>query len=176
MSPHDKFVAIGRVVKPHGVRGELCVENHASSADLYAVGRVLWLRLPQKSGQGLTVVGVRPHQGRLLVTLEGVADRDRAESLRGAEVLAEAGDLPPPGEDEIYLHEIEGFAVVLENGDPVGVLEGFLDLPGQDVWSIRSPQGKEVLLPANDETVAGIDVEARTVTVTPPPGLLDLYR
>lgn len=176
MSPHDKLVVIGRVVKPHGVRGELCVENHASSPDLYAVGRVLRLRLPRRPEMTLAVTGVRPHQGRLLVTFEGVADRDRAESLRGAEVLTAAADLPAPGEDEIYLHEIEGFAVVLENGERVGVLEGFLDLPGQDVWSVRSPDGKEIMLPANEETVAEIDVDARTVTVTPPPGLLDLFR
>ena len=66
MSPQDKLVAIGRVVKPHGVRGELCVENHASSPDLYAVGRALRLRLPRRPDQTLAVVGVRPHQGRLL--------------------------------------------------------------------------------------------------------------
>ena len=125
----QKLVAVGRVVKPHGIRGELCVEYQANSSELLAKGRTVWLRLPDKTNQPRSITGSRPHQGRWLVTLQGTADRDQAETLRGAEVLVPAGDLPALDENEVYLHEMVGYAVVLENGDPVGVLEGYMDAP-----------------------------------------------
>lgn len=171
----QKLVAVGRVVKPHGIRGELCVEYQANSSELLAKGRTVWLRLPDKTNQPRSITGSRPHQGRWLVTLQGTADRDQAETLRGAEVLVPAGDLPALDENEVYLHEMVGYAVVLENGDPVGVLEGYMDAPGQDIWIIRSGAGKEILLPATEETVPDIDTKTRTITIAPPEGLLALY-
>jgi 16S rRNA processing protein RimM len=123
----------------------------------------------------VTVASCRPHQGRALLTIEGVTDRDAAELLRGMEVLVEASKLPEISEDEVYLHDIVGFDAVLEDGSKVGTLEGFLDVPGQDVWIILGPDGREILLPAHDETIVEIDTQARRIVVDPPPGLLDLY-
>lgn len=170
-----KLVVIGEVIKPHGIRGEFSVENHADSPQLYAPGRRLGLRAPGKRERSVTVLSSRPHQGRLLLTIEGVADRDAAESLRGMEIVVPASELPDLGEDEVYLHEIVGFDVVLEDGVSVGVLEGFLEVPGQDVWTIRSREGKEILLPANEQTVPEIDMDQRRIVIAPPPGLLELF-
>lgn len=201
MSKQDKLIAIGTVVKPHGIKGEFSVESHADSLDLFAPGVKLTLRAsggrasagrpaPRKVGRDagargqtsslsgervVTVASCRPHQGRALLTIEGVMDRDAAESLRGMEVLVDASKLPETGEDEVYLHEIVGFDAVLEDGSKVGTLEGFLDVPGQDVWIIRAPGGREILLPAHAETIVEIDTETRRIVIAPPPGLMDLY-
>lgn len=172
---HPKLVVIGEVVKPHGIRGEFSVENHAGSPQLYSPGALIGFRAPRGRERFLEVLSCRPHQGRLLLTVAGVADRDAAEKLRGMEVVVKADDLPELDEGEVYLHEIVGFEVVLEDGSKVGVLEGFEDLPEQDVWLIRSESGREILLPATEETVPEIDMDARRVTIAPPPGLLDLY-
>jgi len=169
-----KLVVIGEVVKPHGIRGEFSVENHADSPRLYAPGRRIGIRAPGKRERFVTIVTCRPHQGRLLLTIEGVADRDAADTLRGMEIVVRADDLPELDDGEVYLHEIVGFDVALPDGEKVGVLEGFLDMPGQDMWVIRSAEGKEILLPATVETVPEIDVDKRLVTIDPPPGLLDL--
>lgn len=171
---HAKLVVIGQVIKPHGIRGEFSVESHADSPRLYSPGRRLMLRAPGKRERAVEVLTCRPHQGRLLLTISGVADRDAAEALRGMEVLVPDADLPELDEGEVYLHEIVGFDVVLEDGAKVGVLEGFLDVPGQDLWVIRSPEGKEILLPAHAETVPEIDMDGRRIVINPPPGLLDL--
>ena len=169
-----KLVVIGEVVKPHGIRGEFSVENHADSPRLYAPGGRIGIRAPGKRERFVEILSSRPHQGRLLLTVAGVSDRDAAEALRGMEIVVREDDLPELGEDEVYLHEIVGFAVVLPDGAPVGELEGFLDVPGQDLWVIRSPEGKEILLPATEETVPEIDTEARRIVIDPPPGLLEL--
>ncbi len=169
------MVVIGEVIKPHGVRGEFCVENHADSPRLYSPGRRLTLRAAGGKERPVTVLTCRPHQGRLLLTVEGVTDRDQAELLRGMEVLVPESDFPELDEGEVYLHEIVGFGVFLEDGAAVGVLEGFLDVPAQEMWVIRSPEGKEILLPATEETVPEIDMDERRIVINPPPGLLDIY-
>lgn len=169
-----KLVVIGEVIKPHGIRGEFHVANHADSPSLYAPGARVWFRAPGKPERPVNILSCRPHQGRLLLTIEGVTDRDAADALRGMEVVVRAEDMPELDEGEVYLHEIVGYDVVLLDGSKVGVLESFMDIPGQDVWVIRAPDGKEILLPAHEETVPEIDATARRITINPPPGLLDL--
>jgi len=173
-----KLLAIGAVAKPHGIGGELGVVSYACSPSLFAPGAALGLRGPGKSGgapvRWVKILASRPHQGRFLLTLEGVGDRDAADKLRGLEVVVEASALPELAEDEVYLHAIVGFDAFLPDGTPVGVLTGFLNVPGQDVWVIRSPEGKEILFPAHDGSVAGIDAKARRIVIDPPPGLLEL--
>lgn len=172
--PEAKLVVIGEVVKPHGIRGEFSVQSHADSPRLFAAGARLGLRSGARAPRFVTVLSSRPHQGRLLLTIEGVADRDAAEALRGLEVVVPAEALPELSDDEIYLHEIVGFTAVLPGGETVGLLEGFLDSPGQDLWVIRAPDGREILFPAHDESVVEIDEEARRIVIDPPPGLLEL--
>lgn len=169
-----KLVVIGEVIKPHGIRGEFHVANHADSPSLYAPGSRVWFRTPGKPERPVKILSCRPHQGRLLLTIEGVADRDAADALRGMEVVVRPEDLPELDEGEVYLHEIVGYDVVLLDGSKVGVLESFMDIPGQDVWLIRGVDGKEILLPAHEETVPEIDANERRITINPPPGLLDL--
>ncbi|BBD08864.1 ribosome maturation factor RimM [Desulfovibrio ferrophilus] len=118
----------------------------------------------------------RPHKGRLLVFFEGIADRDAADELRGAELLVREADLPEPGEDELYLYEVEGLTVLLEDGSTLGHVRQVQLLPaGQEVWAIDTEDGREVLFPVADEFVAGVDLDEGWVTIVPPPGLLELY-
>ncbi len=177
------LVAVGTVIKPHGIRGELCVECHADSPLLFAAGRTLLLAAASpKGGTGrpkpYTVSACRTHQGRLLVTLSGIADRDAAETLRGLEILVPAADLPEPDEGEVYLHELIGARVELPDGSPVGTFEGILggDGPAEyDTWVIAAPKGREILLPAVPEFLLDLDPDEGLIRIDPPPGLLDLY-
>jgi len=178
----DSLLVVGTIIKPHGIRGELSVASYARSPSFFAPGAMVGLRRPGEPGGAtvdspphwIKILASRPHQGRFLLTLEGVGDRDAAEKLRGLEVVVEASSLPELADDEVYLHEITGFETFLPDGTPVGVLAGFLNVPGQDVWVIRSPEGKEILFPAHDGSVAGIDAKARRIVIDPPPGLLEL--
>jgi 16S rRNA processing protein RimM len=174
-APGDRLVAVGGVVKPHGGRGEFCIDFHADSPFLFADAGRVFLRRPGGRAREYAVTGSRPPQGRMLLTLKGVSDRDAADALRGLEVAVAAADLPDPDEDEIYLHELEGLVVRLSDGRELGVLEGFLFAGGQETWVIRDPKGREILLPATPEFVLDIDLDARVAMVEPPEGLLDLY-
>lgn len=177
------LVAVGRVTKPHGIRGEFCVESHADSPLLFAPGKTVFLALPAPAGKGgapqrpkpYEVATLREHTGRLLLTLKGLADRTFAETLRGAEVLVAEADLPEPDEGEVYLHRLLGSRVLLADDTLVGEFESILDTPGNDTWVIRAPSGREVLLPAVPEFVLSLDADAGEIRIDPPEGLLELY-
>lgn len=117
----------------------------------------------------------RPHQERLLVRFVGVDDRDAAEALRGHELLVDVRDLPEPDEDELFLYEIPGLEVLLPDGAHLGVVRE-VTFPGdREVWVVDTPDGREVLFPVAEEFVTDVDLDARRVTIDPPPGLLDIY-
>ncbi|MEF2143884.1 MAG: ribosome maturation factor RimM [Desulfovibrionaceae bacterium] len=172
---HDGLVLVGRVVKPHGIRGELCVESYADSPSLFPQLESVLLGSGSKKPTRFGVASVRPHQGRMLLTLEGVADRTRAESLRGLDVFVPESTLPELDEDEFYLHDLLGLDVLQEDGTCLGVLEHFIEAGGQLTWAILHESGREILLPGVPEFILDVDIDAGKVVVAPPEGLVDLY-
>lgn len=178
--PRPGLVAVARVAKAHGIRGELCMDIHAGSPLLFSAGRTLFVTAPDAKGRPArprpyAVAASREHSGRLLVTLSGIADRNAADALRGAEVYAAEADLPPPDEGEEYLFRLLGSRVVLSDGSPVGVFEAILDTPGQLTFVIRGARGQEILFPAVPEFLLGLDAAKKEIVIDPPPGLLELY-
>ncbi len=184
-----KFVAVGEVSKPHGVRGEVCILSYADSPLLFKTIPAVRLtpRTTRAEQAGRTkraprvygLVSSRPHKDRVLLTLEGVTDRDKADALRGLLVEVDANALPPPDPGEIFLHELLGCRVrevdAPDAAPDVGRIREIRDTAGQELWVIRDETGREALLPGVPEFVADIDLDAGLVTITPPPGLLDLF-
>lgn len=170
-----ELVLVGKVVKPHGIRGEICVESYADSPSLFFDTAHLLIGTGRGRPVRREVLGAREHQGRVLLTLAGVTDRNRAEELRGSDVYVPESVLPELEDDEFYLRDLLGMDVLLENGERLGVLENFLETTGQVVWSIRHPSGREILLPAVPEFLADVDMEGGTITVVPPEGLVEMY-
>ena len=177
----SKYIIVGDVARPHGIRGELCVDSHADSPAYFARGAVVRLSPPASPGRGkdYTVRAVRTHQGRILLTLDGVPDRNAAELLRGLVVCVPESALEQEAPDEIFLHELPGLRVRLVTAGPddpdLGVLDEVRDVGGSEIWVIRDAQGREILFPAVDDFVPEINLEAGFLVIDPPPGLLDLY-
>ena len=167
------FIEIGLIVKPHGLRGEVCVNYFADSP--FLLKGSVWLQKGKSKPVEHKVVSSRPHKGQELLTLESCRDRNCAEELRNVKVLVPDADLPELTEEEVYLHQLEGMNVVLENGTLVGRITGFQFNLGAEVWVITTEDKKEVLFPATEEFVSDIDIDKSTVTIAPPPGLLELY-
>ncbi|MEZ0574868.1 ribosome maturation factor RimM [Halodesulfovibrio aestuarii] len=167
------FIEIGLIVKPHGLRGEVCVNYFADSP--FLLKGSVWLQKGKSNPVEHKVVSSRPHKGQELLTLESCRDRNCAEELRNVKVLVPDDELPELTEEEVYLHQLEGMNVILENGSIVGRISGFQFNLGAEVWVITTEDKKEVLFPATEEFVSDIDFEKATVTIAPPPGLLELY-
>ena len=120
----------------------------------------------------------RTHHGSLLLSFAGVTTRNDAEALRSHTVFVSRQDVPLE-DDEFFLHDLLGFSVftVNEKGaeTELGMLEDVSVPAGQILWTIRTPDGKEILFPAVDDFVLSIDLDTKCARIAPPPGLLDVY-
>jgi 16S rRNA processing protein RimM len=165
-------LVVGRIRRPHGVRGDLTVEVRTDDpGGRFAVGSVLATD-PARHGP-LTVKESRWHSGTLLLRFAGIEDRTAAEELRGTWLVVDSADLGPTGDpDEFYDHELVGLAAVTVGGEPVGVVTEVRH-HGQDLLVIESPGNPELLVPFVAAIVPEVDVAAGRLVIDPPPGLLE---
>jgi len=173
-------VIVGRVGRPHGIRGDLVIGVRTDEPDLrFAVGAVLDAsQEPEPTGDQhtLTVARARWHSGQLLVAFEGVTDRTAAGELTGSWLSVDSAQLPRTGDpDEFRDHELIGLSVRTPDGEQVGVVTDVLH-HGQDLLVIKRADGggEECLVPFVKAIVPEVDVDARLLVIDPPPGLLDL--
>lgn len=172
-------LVVGRVVRPHGIRGEVVVELHTDSPEeRFAVGSVLGT---DPTGIGpLRISEVRPqygqgHQGRLLVLFDGYADRTVAESLRGVYLTVDSASVPVPADpDEFLDHQLIGLRAVTRDGEVVGEVVRVEHAPASDLLVVARPDGRRSLVPFVKAIVPDVDLAAGQVVLTPPEGLLDL--
>ena len=133
---------------------------------------------PSGGGSERTYVvdSVRDHGGRLLLRLEGVADRDAADALRGTVFVIDSGDLPPIEDpDEFYDHQLEGLRVQTTAGTPVGTVAEVLHTAAGELLAVRAEgDGGEVLVPFVSAIVTSVSLSDRTIEIDPPEGLLEL--
>lgn len=162
---------IGRVIKSHGIRGEVVVDPTTDHPDTrFANGAVLHGTQGNKEHQ-LTVVHARPHKGRLLVSFEEIPDRTAADSLRGTKFFA--APLEDPDDDGFYAHELEGLSV-RHDGEVIGAVAEVTHGPRQTILTIRKEDGREAMVPFVADIVPDVNLDAGELTITPPEGLLDL--
>lgn len=152
------LLEVGRITKPHGIRGEVVVVLTTDRTERVAPGAVL-----QTTRRGpLTVEASRPHQGHWLVAFADVATRNEADELRGTVLLAARMDDP----DELWVHELIGARVVDVHGIELGTVDAVEDNPAADLLVLAS--GGLIPLTFVESFADG------TVTVDIPDGLLDL--
>jgi 16S rRNA processing protein RimM len=170
-------VVVGRLGRPHGLRGEFSVEMRTDVPERrFAAGVVLGCtseRFPH-----LTVVAARQHSGRWLVQFAEVVDRTGADAVRGSLLTIDASAVGPAGDDPDdeawWDSELIGLSVVTTAGAVVGSVAEILHPPGGDLLAIRTEGGAEVLVPFVAELVPTVDVAGGRVVVDPPEGLLEL--
>ncbi len=163
------FVAAGRVVRPHGVRGDLLVASVSELIRSLQVGSPVFLGPDREVAQ---VTSCRLHGTRWLLRLEACHDRDQAERWRGAEVAVRVDDLPPLPEGEYFYWQILGLQVVTEEGQVLGKIEEIIETGANDVYVVRAPDQPEILLPAIQSVVRQIDLTAGKIRVHLLPGLV----
>jgi 16S rRNA processing protein RimM len=167
---------VGRVVKAHGITGEVVVDVRTDDPDTrFAPGAHLRAR-PKNGGDRTYVVeSAREHSGRLLVRLTGVDDRNAAEALRGSLFLVDTEELPPIEDpDEFYDHQLEGLRVVTTDGRLVGNVAEVLHTAAGELLAVTSETGAEVLVPFVSAIVTDVSLVDQTVEIDPPEGLLEI--
>jgi 16S rRNA processing protein RimM len=169
-------LTVGRVVKAHGIGGELVVEIRTDDpAARFAPGNTLRAKNSRRGEERSYVVDqAREHGARLLVRLAGVDGRDAADALRGSLFVVDSDELPPIDEpDTYYDHQLEGLRVRTTTGLDVGVVAEVLHTAAGELLAVRRDSG-EVLVPFVSAIVTSVSLDDRLIEIDPPDGLLEL--
>ena len=159
-------VALGRVLKMHGLRGEMKVEPLTSQLEHFAAGRKVWI-----AGIERDIEASRQAKGSVYLRLDGVTTVEAAEALRDHIFSLPESELAPLPEGEYYAHDIVGLEVVDTEGALVGKVVDLLATGGNDVYLVKGPRG-EVLLPAVDDVIIEVDVAGGRMVVSLMEGML----
>lgn len=157
-------ICVGEITTPHGVRGLLRVRVFTEGADdLFALGA-----LSDAKGQPVKLTSQGAGKDFLIVAVDGVADRNKAETLRGTKLYVPREALPQAGEGEYYLSDLEGMQAVLTDGTSVGTIRAVLDFGAGTLLEIVRPGAEPLLLPFTDSFVPSVDVAAKMATIVMP--------
>jgi 16S rRNA processing protein RimM len=170
--PEPHYLAVGRILRPHGVRGELRVEVITGSPERLNQHAYFFLASPDhpEAVRRYPVEKMRWHRERLLLKLGGCDDRNGADELRGMLVQIPIEEAVPLEEGEYYHFQLLGVRVETEDGEWLGQVVKVLETGAHDVYVVRGSRG-EVLLPAVDELVLELDLESKRMVVHLLPGM-----
>lgn len=168
------LLVVGRILRPHGIRGDLICEVRTDEpAQRFVVGSVL-VTDPTQAGP-LTLEYVRWYQDRLLLTFAEVADRNAAEELRGVFLCVDSYELETPDDPEEFRdHDLIDLSVEDEAGTKIGTITRVDHGPAHDMLVVSREGAKPALIPFIHDMVPTVDIAAKRVVVNLPDGLLDL--
>ncbi len=170
----ERYIAIGKVVAPHGNKGEVKVYPLTDFPSRFTGTRRVYLTGPDY--REILVDKARFHKGFVLLKLEGYDTINQAESLRGKVLTVPREELVKLGPGEYYLFEVIGLEVYTVDNRWLGTVKDVIRGPANDVYVVGPIGGdkeKEYLIPALKSVVKGIDLKEKVMTIDPIPGLLD---
>ncbi|MCR4672930.1 MAG: ribosome maturation factor RimM [Lachnospiraceae bacterium] len=166
----DKYLRVGTVIKPHGVKGEIKV--FPTTDEPHRFEEIEEVILEEKNGySALRIDGVKYLKGQVVLKLDTVDSVEDAEKLRGKDLLMPrelSGEL---GENENFIGDLIGLAAFDEAGERIGTLDAVIQTGANDVYSVIRPDGSELLIPAIRDCIIDVSPEEGTITVRLLPGL-----
>ena len=165
---------VGKIVNTHSLRGEVKV---ISSTDFeeqrFEKGTELLITRGNQVVKEVTVESYRTHKNNLLVKFVGIDSIEEAEKLKNLQIKIDSDNIGELEENEFYFHEIIGCEVFDENGKSLGEISEILTPGANDVWVMKSQNGKEILIPYIEDVVKKIDVEHKKIDIEVMEGLID---
>jgi 16S rRNA processing protein RimM len=170
LSGEPEFLAVGKLHKPHGLRGEMLMTVWTDFPERLQPGVQVFVG---ESHQPVHIRSLRAHNRASLIAFEGFDQRETAGQLRNQVVFVRTADLPPLPDDEIYRHQLLGLQVLREDdGTSLGRVAEILETGANNVLLIRREGKSDLLLPDIDSVVLKIDLEKGEIRVHLLPGLL----
>lgn len=166
-------MAIGQVVRAHGLRGDVRVRSLSDVPGRFATLTQVMVEGPGGGRRTLVVRAARPIAHDYLVSFEGIDTSEAAASLVGSFLQITEDRSAPLPEGQYYQHDLLGMQVRTEEGKPLGTLADIFPTGANEVFVVRRADGREQLIPATKEVVRAVDVSGRLMTIRRVPGLLD---
>lgn len=158
---------IGKVTGVHGLNGTLKAASFAESVDTFQKGRRVVIKSEEEEGKSYFILHASPHKQGVLLTLEGIENRDQAESLVGKEILVDRDQLPEPEGDAWYWQDLMGLDVVDHIKGYLGKITHIFPTGANDVLVITD-NDRETLVPMHKNFVESVDMTGHTVRTTLP--------
>jgi 16S rRNA processing protein RimM len=183
--PEPEYAIVGLIRKAQGIRGEVVVEPLTDKPDVvFATGSRVFAGTSdgdlavvrdvrgQEETPTLTISGSKPFKKGLIVQFKELQDRDSADLWRGRYLLAPFSELPALEEDQVYLHDLIGMAVVGMTGERLGAVTTFYELPQGIMLDVKTARGS-VMIPYRPEIIVRTDIGARAIVINGTLGFLD---
>jgi 16S rRNA processing protein RimM len=174
-SSQPYYLILGEILRPHGIRGELRMKVLTDYPErlINELKTVYIGKNPQESdATPYQIQTARFHQDYLLLQLQEISDRNDAELLRGQLVMVDFENAVPLEEDEFYLFELIGLTVKSTKGEEIGTIQDIMETGANDVYVVKGRKYGELLIPAHEETLIDVDVQAGFVIMDIPFGIL----
>lgn len=173
----EALVQVGFVFRPHGIEGELKINpEHTDDPARYEELETVYLGKSPHAVVRHTISSVRYQQTKrgttVILGLDDIESRTDAEAVMKQKVFVTEEDLELD-DDEFFIHELVGLSVVTEEGEELGTVANYMEMPAQDVFVVTRPGGREAMVPAVEDFIIDIDLEDDRVVVRPIDGLFD---
>jgi len=159
------YLVVGLLRRSHGLRGDMLMEVYTDFPERLAPGKTLYVGDEHRP---LVIRNVRPVARGVLIGFEGFIDPESTAVLRNRMIYTAATELPALPAGEYYHHQLIGLRVVNQSGQFLGILEEIIQTGAKDVYSITTPEGSEILIPAVDDFILEISLERHEIIVAPP--------
>lgn len=160
-----EFIEIGQIVNTHGIKGEVKLNPWTDDINDLLDLDVFY----EKDGKPLEVQNSRIHKNVLIIKFRDISTMNDAEKMKGKTLYTEKMPLP---EGRYYIKDLIGLDVI-ENGEKLGVLTDVFNTGANDIYEVKTPDGKRIYLPVIEGVIGDVNLDAKTMEVTIPDGLLD---
>lgn len=169
----DDLVAVARIVRPRGLRGEAVAELLTDFPERFEHLDDVTAVLPGGERRKLKIENAWFQKDRIVLKFQGLDTVRDAEALRGAEICVDEGEAVKLAEGEFFDWQLQGCEAVTIGGDPVGTVREVMRTGGTELLVVVAADGREVLIPFAESICTEVDIEGKRMTVDPPEGLLD---
>lgn len=161
--PDEGYVAVGRVLSPFGLKGEVRLQPLTDNAERFLPKSRVWA-----GTQPLTIEAAREAQGYVYLSFKGFHDRSSVEPFTHALLQVPESALAPLEEGIYYRFQLIGLAVVSPSDEILGTLDEIIETGANDVYRVRRPDGSDMLLPALPDVILNVDLDAKQMVADPP--------
>lgn len=164
-SGEPKYIAVGKLRRPHGLHGEILMEVLTDFPERLEVGKEYFIG---DDSRLLRIKEIRNHNKGLLVLFEGYDVREEIGKFSNSLVRVSMDSLPELPRGEYYFHQLTGLKVIDKSGKAIGILKEIIETGANDIYIIESPKGDEILLPAIEEVILDVNLDEGLIRVCLP--------
>lgn len=173
MRDEDELIPVGKIIAPHGIKGQMKLHSYSGNAESLSAARFVTMKSPNGTLNEFAVTGFKTNSGKFIIALQGFDDINLLQPLLGSEVCLKRDQLPALEEDEYYWSDLIGLQVFTDDGVLLGKVADIFETGSSDIYVVRDGE-REYLIPAIADVIKTVDPTGGRIVITPLDGLLDL--